>query len=107
MMEKNRRLSWLIFVTALTAFGYFQSGGGWNQNARFAMVRAMVERGEFSIDSYLIYVRAKTGASTQLRRIPVVNGEYELDGQHWLLMWPSKTEEVSQVHSLTKEPFLA
>jgi len=107
LIEQHRRLSWLIFLTAFIAFGYFQSGGGWNQNARFAMVRAVVERGELNIDSYLIYVRAKTGASTQLRRIPVINGEYELDGEHWLLMWPSKAEEASQVHSLTKEPFLA
>ena len=106
-MKKNRRLSWLVFLTAFIAFGYFQSGGGWNQNARFAMVRAVIERGELSIDSYLIYVRAKTGASTQLRRIPIINGEYELDGEHWLLMWPSKTEEVSQVHNLTEGPFLA
>ena len=106
-MKINRQLSWLIFLTAFIAFGYFQSGGGWNQNARFAMVRAMVERGEFSIDSYLIYVRPETGASTQLQRIPVINGEYELDGEHWLLMWPTKTGEVSQVHSLTEGPLLA
>ena len=106
-MKKNRRLSWLIFLTAFIAFGYFQSGGGWNQNARFAMVRAFVERAELTIDSYLIYTRAKTGAGSELRRVPVINGEYELDGEHWLLMWPSKTEEGWQVHSLTEKPLLA
>ena len=107
IIEQRRRLSWLIFLTAFIAFGYFQSGGGWNQNARFAMVRAMAERGEFSIDSYLIYARAKADASTQLRRIPVINAEYDLGGQHWLLMWPNKTEETSPVHSLTEGPYRA
>jgi hypothetical protein len=97
MMEKNRWLSWLIFLTALITFGYFQSGGGWNQNARFAMVRAMAERAEFSIDSYLIYARAKPDPSTELRRIPATNAEYEINGQRWLLMWPTKGGEFPSV----------
>ena len=99
MMEKNRRLSWLIFVTALTAFGYFQSGGGWNQNARFAMVRALVERGELTIDSYLIYVRAKPGQSTELHRILVKDGGYEIEGEQRLLMWPSNSGQFVPVNN--------
>jgi len=90
-MEKNRPLRWLIFLTALIGFGYFQSGGGWNQNARFAMVRAVVERGELYIDSYLIYARAKGDSSTELRRLRTANGEYEIDGERRLLMWPSRS----------------
>lgn len=97
MMEKDRRLSSLIFVTTLIAFGYFQSGGGWNQNARFAMVRAVVERAELTIDSYLIYVRAKPDPSTELRRILTTNAEYEINGERWLLMWPTNGGEFSSV----------
>src|SRR5438552_15636505 len=97
MMKKGRRLSWLIFITALITFGYFQSGGGWNQNARFAMVRAVVERAELTIDSYLIYVRAKPAPSTELRRIVITNGEYEINGERYLLMWPTQGGESSSV----------
>jgi hypothetical protein len=107
MMEKDRQLSWLIFVTTLIAFGYFQSGGGWNQNARFAMVRAMVERAELTIDSYLIYVRAKPDPSTELRRISITNGEYEINGGRWLLMWPTHGGESSSVKNNPYGTFVA
>lgn len=103
----SRRLSWLVFITALIVFGYFYSGGGWNQNARFAMVRALVEHGELSIDSYLIYVRALPDPSARLRRIPIVNGEYERNGEHYLLMWPSKAGEISPTNDLTEGSFVA
>ena len=41
----EHRIQWLLFTTAFIAFAYFHQGGGWNQNVRFAMVRAIVEEG--------------------------------------------------------------
>ena len=42
--SRIRRVQWRLFVAAWVAFAFFHQGGGWNQNARFAMVRAVVER---------------------------------------------------------------
>src|SRR5688572_5312944 len=49
------RCELLLFIATFFAFAYFNQGGGWNQNARFAEVRAMVEQGRFAIDDYLVY----------------------------------------------------
>ncbi len=83
----SRRLARLIFVAAFLAFGFFHQGGGWNPNARFAMVRAIVEQGKFSIDSYLIYTHAQPDPSTELRRVPVRDGEFTIGGQTKILVW--------------------
>src|SRR5438477_1905746 len=99
MMKKGRRLSWLIFATAFIAFAYFQQGGGWNQNARFAMVRAMVEQRKLSIDSYLIYVRAKPDPSSELNRLEVSNAEYETGSHKNLLMWKTSAGQLLPVNS--------
>jgi hypothetical protein len=51
----NRRLkrrAWLIFAVVLLSYVYFYQGGGWNQNSRFDLVRAIVERGTLRIDAY-------------------------------------------------------
>lgn len=39
-----------VFVTALVAYAYFYQAGGWNQNSRFALVRALVENGTARVD---------------------------------------------------------
>jgi hypothetical protein len=44
-MTRIQRIELLLFVACLFAFAYFHQGGGWNQNARFAEVRAMAEEG--------------------------------------------------------------
>jgi hypothetical protein len=41
-----------LFVLALGVYAYFYQAGGWNQNARFDLVRAVVERGTLRIDAY-------------------------------------------------------
>jgi hypothetical protein len=82
----NRRLQWLLFAAAFVAFAWFHQGGGWNQNGRFAMVRAMVEEKRFWIDSYLIYVLDEAGGC-QLRRLPVRNGEFWQNGRQFALVW--------------------
>ena len=82
-----RQLAWLLFTAAFIAFAYFHQGGGWNPNGRFAMVRAIAEKGELSIDSYLVYERAKPDPSTELRRIQVHDAEFTVDGRTNVLVW--------------------
>jgi hypothetical protein len=40
------------FVLLLGVYAYFYQAGGWNQNSRFDLVRALVEQGTFTIDRY-------------------------------------------------------
>lgn len=80
------RTEWLLFAIALVAFGYFHQGGGWNANSRFAMVRAIVEQGELSIDSYLIYTPV-SDTGTDLRRIDLQNASYVSNGKTNVLVW--------------------
>lgn len=42
----------VLFVLVFGVFAYFYQAGGWNQNSRFDMVRAVVEHGTFVIDRY-------------------------------------------------------
>lgn len=46
------RPSTAVFLLLLGVYGYFYQAGGWNQNSRFDLVRAIVEQGTFSIDRY-------------------------------------------------------
>lgn len=41
-----------LFAMALCAYAYFYQAGGWNQNSRFDLTRALVEQGSASIDAY-------------------------------------------------------
>ena len=82
-MAPLRRFEWMLFFACFFAFAYFHQGGGWNQNARFAEVRAIVEQGRFAIDDYLIYKRA----GDKLVRVPMHDAEYAWEGQHYRLSW--------------------
>ncbi len=84
-MSRPQRIELLLFTACFFGFAYFNQGGGWNQNARFAEVRAMVEEGRFAIDHYLVYRRDPAG--DDLKRIPVDAGEYSLDGKRFRLAW--------------------
>ena len=84
-MSRVQRLELLVFIATFFAFAYFHQGGGWNQNSRFAEVRAIVEQGRFAIDDFLIYQR--DAASGVLRRIPTRAAEYEIGGRHHRLAW--------------------
>lgn len=42
----------LIGTVVLISYAYFYQGGGWNQNSRFDLVRAIVEQGTLRIDAY-------------------------------------------------------
>lgn len=85
-MTPRRRARVLLFLMAACAFGYFHPGGGWNQNARFAMVRALVEERRPSIDSFLVYERASPDKS-RLRRLPVRDARLERGGRTAVLTW--------------------
>jgi hypothetical protein len=84
----SRRLQLLFFIATFVTFAWFHQGGGWNQNARFAEVRAIVEKGTFAVDDFLVYMRdPKKPESPILLRPKVVRGEFMLDGKKYQLTW--------------------
>jgi hypothetical protein len=48
----NRKIAFLLGVLTFFSFVYFCEGGGWNQNSRFDLLRAIVERHTLQIDAY-------------------------------------------------------
>ena len=46
------KLASLLGVACFLSFIYFYEGGGWNQNSRFDLLRAIVERHTLQIDAY-------------------------------------------------------
>src|SRR5438876_3836154 len=42
----------MLACALLASYAYFYQAGGWNQNSRFDLVRALVERGTVRIDAY-------------------------------------------------------
>lgn len=79
------RLELLLFLAAFFAFAFFNQGGGWNQNSRFAEVRAIVEEGRFAIDHFLVY--RVDPATRELQRVPVHNTAYTFAGKRYRLAW--------------------
>ena len=48
----RRRVSVPLFALVFGTYAYFYQAGGWNQNSRFDLTRAIVERGTLSIDAF-------------------------------------------------------
>ena len=48
----HRKLACLLGVASFFSFLYFYEGGGWNQNSRFDLLRAILERHSLQIDAY-------------------------------------------------------
>jgi len=48
----DRPLYWALGAALLVSYAYFYQAGGWNQNSRFALVRAITERNTLQIDAY-------------------------------------------------------
>src|SRR3954447_10153177 len=88
-MPTSYRCELLLFLATFFAFAYFNQGGGWNQNARFAEVRAMVEEGRFAIDNFLVYQLDDSGQDVV--RLPLTKGEYEWEGKRNRLCWVDMT----------------
>jgi hypothetical protein len=96
-MSFHRRIECFLFVVALLAFGWFNQGGGWNQNARFAEVRAIVDGGELAIDNYFCYQRRSGKA---LRRYPVVNGDVTIGGKTSRLCWVGDNGDLTSINGV-------
>ena len=80
----SRRFQSLLFALSFITFAWFHQGGGWNQNARFAEVRALVEQGRLAIDDYMVY---HPGEGRKLVRSRVEHGEFMFDGVRHQLSW--------------------
>jgi hypothetical protein len=48
----HRKSAWLLFCVIFFSFLYFYEGGGWNQNSRFDLLRAIIEHRTLRIDAY-------------------------------------------------------
>ncbi len=48
----SRKAAILLGLLSFLSFLYFYEGGGWNQNSRFDLLRAIVERHTLQIDAY-------------------------------------------------------
>src|SRR5260370_19179845 len=48
----SRRRGTVLAILLLASYAYFYEGGGWNQNTRFDLVRAIVEGHTLRIDLY-------------------------------------------------------
>ena len=96
-MSRHQRIELLVFIATFFAFAYFHQGGGWNQNSRFAEVRAMAEQGRFAIDDFLLY---EVDPQTEdLRRIPMQNAEYEAGGKRHRLAWVDMVWTLASVNA--------
>src|ERR1700678_86968 len=96
-MSFRRPAEFFLFSVALIAFGWFNQGGGWNQNARFAEVRAIVDGGELSIDNYFCYQRH--GGKT-LWRYPVVDGDVTIRGKTSRLCWVGENGDLIPINGV-------
>jgi hypothetical protein len=96
-MSFQRRVEFFLFSVALLTYGWFNQGGGWNQNSRFAEVRAIVDGGELSIDNYFCYVRR---GGKMLRRYPVVNGDVTIGAKTYRLSWVGDNGDMTPVNGV-------
>ncbi len=80
----SRRQQLLLFALSFITFAWFHQGGGWNQNARFAEVRAIVEEGRLAVDDFLVY---RPGEGRKLVRSRVERGEFVHEGKRCQLSW--------------------
>ncbi len=52
LKKRSRSIYFLLFMLFFMTYAYFFQGGGWNQNARICLTRAIIDHGTFAIDSY-------------------------------------------------------
>lgn len=56
---KKDGLSVAVFALLLASYAYFYQGGGWNENSRFDLVRAIVEDHSLAIDRFQVNTEDK------------------------------------------------
>src|SRR4051812_29157832 len=56
---RRRRAAAAIGSGLLVAYAYFYQAGGWNQNSRFALVRAILQYGTLRIDDTMRFDGAR------------------------------------------------
>jgi hypothetical protein len=54
-VNDDRRTLWMLGAVLFISYAYFYQAGGWNQNSRFALVRALLERHTLRIDAYQLH----------------------------------------------------
>jgi hypothetical protein len=52
MKQRDARHGWAIFALLFFSYAYFYQGGGWNENSRLDLVRAIVDDHTIAIDRY-------------------------------------------------------
>ena len=55
MTPRQTRVATVLGVALFLSYAYFYGAGGWNQNSRFAMIRAILERHTLQIDAYQLH----------------------------------------------------
>ncbi|MGH9142458.1 MAG: hypothetical protein ACRD2I_15110, partial [Vicinamibacterales bacterium] len=55
MTSRQRRTAAVLGATLFFSYAYFYEAGGWNQNSRFALIRAILERHTLQIDAYQLH----------------------------------------------------
>ena len=56
---RSTRVATIMTIGLLASYAYFYQAGGWNQNSRFALVRAILERHTLQIDAYQLHTGDK------------------------------------------------
>src|SRR3954447_26260495 len=52
--RQTRRIA-VLGAALFVSYAYFYGAGGWNQNSRFALIRAVLERHTLQIDAYQLH----------------------------------------------------
>ena len=55
MTSRQTRMASVLGVALFLSYAYFYGAGGWNQNSRFALIRAILERHTLQIDAYQLH----------------------------------------------------
>jgi hypothetical protein len=55
MTSRQTRIAAVMGAALFLSYAYFYGAGGWNQNSRFAMIRAILERHTLQIDAYQLH----------------------------------------------------
>jgi hypothetical protein len=55
MTARQTRVAMVLGAALFLTYAYFYEAGGWNQNSRFALIRAILERHTLQIDAYQLH----------------------------------------------------